>query len=165
MIYLILTSGNAREQVGNSTRSGRNVALSRSISTPTGTGWAVPGNGIVCLVVPDPIDGYGITCTETRHARTHGIAVILISPDDPETAKLTLLTPRGSHITATMTDGGTHRLHADQDGVVSAALEAAKSVTVETSSGTARLDMPAPPPAAANGNCPIGQVIEAGADC
>ena len=63
------------------------------------------------------------------------------------------------------TDRGTRRLNADQDGIVSAALRAAESVTVETSSGTARFALPVPPPATANGNCPVGQVIEAGADC
>lgn len=137
----------AKDQVGNSTHSGRNVDLSRAISTPTGVGWAVPGNNAVCLVVPDPVDGYGITCSDTGDALKRGVVAILVSSNRPGAANITMLIPRDSRVTATMKDGQVRALEADSDGVVSAALVGAKTISVITAAGTERLAMPVPPPA------------------
>ena len=71
-------SDGAVAQVGNSTRSGRNAGLSRAVRTPYGRGWAVPGNAYAWLVMPDPVDGFGITCSTTAHALSHGLIGLLI---------------------------------------------------------------------------------------
>ena len=136
----------AREQVGNSVRSGRNVALSRAIATPTGTGWAVPGTGAICVVVPDRIDGYGVTCSETKDALTRGAVAMLIAPNAPETVQFTMITPRDSSVEAVKADGRIEVLDADVDGVVSATLIGAREVRVRTPTGRSSLTMPSPPP-------------------
>lgn len=140
-----------REQVGNSTLSGRNLDLSRAVSTTTGKGWAVPGNGSVCLVVPDPLEGYGVTCLDTRLALKQGVVAILIPPTRPIKAEFTMLAPRGSRVTATMNDGRPKLLTADADGVVGATLAEAREVSVETGSGTHRIAIPASLPTGVSG--------------
>lgn len=137
------------DEIGSSAVSGRNIALSRTIATPTGRGWAVPGNGDICLVVPS-LDGYGITCDDTAWALTHGAAEVAIDPASPSTAALTMLAPKGAQVIATLAGGETRELLPDADGVISARLPHAKWVAVRTSSGTARLDMPVAPRSAAN---------------
>lgn len=148
----------ARSLIGNSVHSGRNVELSRRVSTPSGAGWAIPGNGTVCLAVPDAVDGFGVSCAETSQARKRGVAVIAISPDAPQAAKLTMLSPTGSDVTAEMADGSTRELSADDEGVVSVTLTGATSVTVSSATGTTRMTIPAAPPFAA-GDCPVGQLV------
>lgn len=64
-------------QVGSPTRYGRNVSLARAIETVTGTGWVIPGDGYLCLAVPDPVDGYGTTCAPTEVAVRQGLALTL----------------------------------------------------------------------------------------
>jgi len=156
----------AKEQVGNSTRSGRNVDLSRAISTPTGTGWAVPGNGTVCLVVPDPVDGYGITCTETEHALKHGLVAMLIRPEKPGLAYVTMISPRKSSVTATLPDGRAQVLEPDADGVVNAALAGQTEISVRTSSGSRRIGTPVAPPTKPTAkDCGDGRVIDAEVAC
>lgn len=70
-------SPEARRQVANSTGSGRNMELSRAIRTPTGRGWAIPGDGTICIAVPDPVDGFGVGCVPTEQAARQGAAVIM----------------------------------------------------------------------------------------
>jgi hypothetical protein len=140
-----------REQIGNSTVSGRNLDLSRAVSTTTGKGWAVPGNGTVCLVVPDPPVGYGVTCLDTGVALKQGLVAMLVTPTRPIKAELTMLAPQGSHVRATMNDGSARTLGADNDGVVSATLPGAREVSVETQSGTHRVAIPASLPTQASG--------------
>ena len=132
----------ARRQVGNSRHSGRNIDHSRAISTPSGRGWAVPGNGAICLVVPDPVDGYGISCLDTDRAATHGLMAMLVSPSAPEVANVTMLSPRGSCVVLTKEDGAQRELRADASGVVATAIRDGVKVTVETAAGSNSLDLP-----------------------
>jgi hypothetical protein len=116
--------------------------------------------------VPDPIDGYGITCSDTDRALTHGLMVILSSPDSPSVAQLTMLAPRKSRITVTMADGRTSTLAADDDGVVSARLVDADEISVETSSGAQRLGMPVLGPSEPpSRDCGEGHVIDPAGVC
>lgn len=157
----------AREQVGNSRHSGRNVDLSRAIATTTGRGWAVPGNGSVCLVVPDPVDGYGITCPNTERAATHGLIAILVSPSEPEVANVTMLSPRGSRIFATLENGQRRDLRADADGVISERLEGGVKISVQTRSGTNTLDLPdlSMPTGGGVADCGDGVYVDEKAPC
>lgn len=138
----------AREQVGNSSQSGRNVELSRAIATPAGVGWAIPGNQTVCLAVPDPVDGYGIACSETGRAVTHGHMVMMIASNQPDVALITMLAPVGSQVAAVLKDGRRQPLDADSDGVISTTLVGATGISVETVAGTQYRRMPVAPPTA-----------------
>lgn len=156
----------AREQVGNSTKTGRNLNLSRAIDTPTGTGWAVPGNGTVCLVMPDPIDGYGITCSDTALALAHGLVGMLISSDTPDVANVTIVLPRNSRASATLDDGRDQALASDHYGVVSVRLQRARSITLTTPSGVRTTRMPVPPPTRpTQRDCGDGRITAATIGC
>lgn len=81
------------EQVGSSERYGRNPALARKISTPTGDGWVIPGKGYVCIAVNDTGYGWGTSCVPTDIAAEHGLAIGLM--DALGRTKETLLVPDG----------------------------------------------------------------------
>jgi hypothetical protein len=156
----------ARAQVGDSTKSGRNLKLSRAIPTPNGTGWAVPGNGAVCVVTPDPVDGYGVGCTDTSFASTHGLLDITISSRTPHQADLTLVLPRNSTATATLADGRIKPLEGNQDGVISVRLVDARSISIKTPSGVQQTVMPVPPPIRpTQKDCGNGQIVDVTTDC
>lgn len=158
----------ARAHVGNSTVSGRNLALSRAISTPAGTGWAVPGNGAVCLVVRSSRHGYGVTCDATESALARGVIQVDM-PGGSDVAQLTMLAPNGSHVTAQFADGRTQRLSADADGVIAVRLKHATRLTVRTRRATETLPMPAGAPARLTRrdlrDCGGGVIVHVGARC
>ncbi len=64
-------------QVAGPTRYGRNPSFARRIHTATGTGWVVPGDGYLCIVVPDPVDGYGTSCNLIEDVVRRGLAIEL----------------------------------------------------------------------------------------
>jgi hypothetical protein len=61
------------EAVASPARFGRNAALARDIWTVNGRGWVVPGDQYICIVVPDPVDGYGTGCTRLAWAQKSGV--------------------------------------------------------------------------------------------
>lgn len=81
------------EQVGSSARYGRNPALARKISTPTGDGWVIPGKGYVCIAVDDTGYGWANSCVPTDVAAQRGLAIGLM--DAKGRTKETLLVPDG----------------------------------------------------------------------
>lgn len=136
----------ARAQVGNGPQTGRNVDLSRVVTTLTGTGWVIPGNGTVCLAVPDPVDGYGLACDKTEDALSRGVVSMMISSKTPDVARVTLLAPANSSVSVTTADGQQKPLGVDASGVISATLTGAKQISVSTAAGTKNIVMPVPPP-------------------
>jgi hypothetical protein len=115
--------------VAGPTRYGRNPAFAREIETTTGPGWVVPGDGYLCIVVPDPIDGYGTSCNETKDVVRRGIAIELRggAVRDGQAAQTRLLTDR--QVADAVRQG---RLDAaPEDGVVSAtvAIEDTNAIT------------------------------------
>lgn len=54
---------------------GRNARLARAIHTETGTGYVIPGDGFVCIMVPDPVDGWAESCVPVNVAAQTGIDV------------------------------------------------------------------------------------------
>jgi hypothetical protein len=67
--------------IGSPERFGRNPALARAIKTPTGTGWVIPGDGFLCIAIPDPVDGWGSTCLPTDVAAVRGLDIGLTAAD------------------------------------------------------------------------------------
>lgn len=120
----------AQKQLGDNSTFGRPASLSRAIATATGTGWALPGDGVICLAVPDPIDSYGVTCTPTVTAKSDGAMLLLGDVDHPGTFRLTMLLPKDASLSI---DGV--KLSADTDGVVSKRIESSSSVQIVTPGG------------------------------
>ena len=137
--------------IGDSKLSGRNLSLSRVIRTPTGRGWAFPGNRAVCLAVPDPTDGFGVTCANTSFAALFGLAAMLASPDRPGNVDLTLLLPEGATASVRLADGSSRPLVADSEGVVAERLSKATEIDIVSPSGERRTTaMPVPPQSSAS---------------
>lgn len=140
------------EQVGNS--FGRNLDLSRAIATPTGPGWVIPGNEVICLVIPDPVDGFGVTCNDTETARDNGLVAMMVSPTTPDRAQVTLLTPRRSSARAVAANGSETPLAVDSDGVVNATLPLGGHIALRTAGGPRQIHLPVAPPAPPVGKLP-----------
>lgn len=85
----------AKQQIGSATRYGRNASLARAIKTVTGTGWVIPGDGYLCIAVPDPVDGYGTSCLPTEDAVRQGLALTLSGNMPDGQAAETLLVADG----------------------------------------------------------------------
>jgi hypothetical protein len=120
------------DAVGSPQRFGRNPALARSIQTPTGKGWVIPGDGFLCIAVPDPVDGWGTTCLPTAVAAQRGLGIGLTAANGKSVE--TLLVPDGAAATRLLGDVSTTPL---------ASTSARKSVKV-TSSGIATAHTNAP---------------------
>jgi hypothetical protein len=118
---------------------GSPAAGARSIHTPSGKGWVVPASNKLCLVVPDPVDGFGVSCTPTNEARKRGALAIMGKGDD---FGVTLVLPNGAKAVWN-TSGAESPLPASSTGVVVTRLDAGDSLTVTNSAGTSTT-LPAP---------------------
>jgi hypothetical protein len=81
-------------QVASPRQFGRNAALARTIDTPTGTGWVIPGAGFICIAVPDSVDGWSTSCLPTKVAAERGLGIGLTKADGRSVE--TLLVPDGA---------------------------------------------------------------------
>jgi hypothetical protein len=134
-------SAAVRDQLGGGS-FGRNLELSRAIDTPSGKGWVVPGNGVICLVIPDPIDGFGATCNDTQTARRTGLLGMLSGPSTNGRVQVTLVTPKGS----SARDASGRSLPIDADGILKATAGHGSHIDLRTDAGVHRIEMPLPPP-------------------
>lgn len=127
------------EQVGSSERYGRNPALARKISTPTGDGWVIPGNGYVCIAVNDTGYGWGTSCVPTDVAVERGLSIGLM--DAKGRTKETLVVPDGKTAaeiegppsirpTAVTASTKWKRVKVDANGVATARTHAPSSLRV-----------------------------------
>lgn len=119
-------------------RYGRNPRLSRAIDTPTGTGWVVPGDNVLCLIVPDPIDGYGTSCAPTAVVEREGLTVGLVGADS---STAVTLVPDGATVTTTDDADRTTAVRPDASGVVRTNPETTDSIAVRTDSGTSETQL------------------------
>lgn len=118
---------------------GRNARLSRAIVTPTGTGWVVPGDETVCVVVPDPVDGYGTSCAPTSVVAASGLTVGLA--DEGSSTAVTLL-PDDARLVVTEDDRSTEAVVPDASGVATVDATEADHLTVVTEEGRSTTDLP-----------------------
>lgn len=116
-------------------RFGRNPDLARAVRTTTGIGWVVPGDGVVCLVVPDPVDGYGTSCAPTAVVVADGLTVGVASDAD---ASATTLVPDGARVVVEDDDGRRTPVAPDASGVTRVDAEQADHLEVRTPSGGAK---------------------------
>ena len=113
-------------------RFGRNAALAREISTVEGPGWVVPGNGYVCLVVPDPEGGHATSCNTIESARVRGV-LVGIRDRNTGAGYSTTIVPDGAQATLATTSGSALRAAAlpTTDGVVSLRVTGDQQVVVK----------------------------------
>lgn len=94
------------EEVASPMRFGRNPKLARAILSATGPGWAVPGRGHLCIVVPDPGYGYATACGPTADIARKGLWIGLSGEDPSGKTKVTMLTPPGKRALRLANDQG-----------------------------------------------------------
>jgi hypothetical protein len=135
----------AKQMLGESRETGKNIGLARAFDTPHGTGWAIPGDGNLCLAMPDPVDGFGLVCQKTDPTAAEGLLGIMVDPKKPGRHTIMLLTADGADVSAEFADGTTRSLRV-REGIVSETLVDARSVAVTTKAGTKKHEMPAPLP-------------------
>jgi hypothetical protein len=122
-------------QVGSSLRYGRNAALARPVDTPNGTGWVIPGDGYLCLAVPDPVNGYGSTCLPTAVAATRGLWLRLGGARADGKVVDTVVVPRSMEaVETTPAQTGKVPLTRTGDGVASGVVDASGDPSVVPSS-------------------------------
>jgi hypothetical protein len=88
--------------VASPERFGRNAAQAREFRTAHGSGWIIPGDGWLCIVVPDPVDWYGTSCNTVESALIRGVTVAIRDSKTYEGYETTLI-PDGS--TAKLSSG------------------------------------------------------------
>ncbi len=124
--------------VVDASRFGRNPDLARAIRTPTGTGWVVPGKDTICLIAPDPVDGYGVSCSPTAVVKTDGITLGMAS-DDGSTAFTVV--PDGAEVTAVDDDASTDAVAPDASGVVAVDPDHVDRLDIATDDGVAQQEI------------------------
>lgn len=120
-------------------RFGRNPELSRAITTPAGRGWVVPGDDVICLVLPDPVDGYATTCGPTQTVAAKGLTLALV--DEQATTAVTVVPP-DAEVVATTPEGDRETLEPNASGVVAVSDASADKVTVVTDEGRSTTNIP-----------------------
>jgi hypothetical protein len=126
------------QAVTSPARYGRNPQLARAIKTRTGKAWVVPGDDVVCLVMPDPIDGWATTCAGTDVVATQGLTLGLTNAESSEAVTLV---PDGATVTSTDEQGRTATVTPDSSGAVAVDPEKTASLAVETPAGEATTPM------------------------
>lgn len=118
---------------------GRNAALARAIPTQTGTGYVIPGDGFVCIIVPDPVDGWAEGCLPTAAAIEQGVDVGLTARDGrtietslvPDGARaVQLVGPLSTRAPVASASSVRHRVPITTAGVVSVRTNAPGSIRV-----------------------------------
>lgn len=94
---------------------GNNSKLARAIVTPTGKGWVLPGHGRVCVVAPDPVDGYGVACSTPESAAAFGIGLAL---SDKQGSSVVVLVPDNGQVAVREGNGPAKNLTPDSSGIV-----------------------------------------------
>lgn len=122
-------------EVAGPHRYGRNSRLARSITTETGTGWVIPGRGVLCVAMPDPVSGHATTCVPERFAAQHGLYLGLVDGETGKT-RVTLVVPdHATRVRAAEPGGSVSELAIDSDGVVRGTV--AGGTTLEVAAGGA----------------------------
>jgi hypothetical protein len=91
---------------------GADPALARAVDTPVSRdpAWVMPARGLVCLWVPDPVDGGGIGCVTPAQATRGDLVLSLVTADrhGNETGRETVygLAPDGVTAFTASTAGG-----------------------------------------------------------
>lgn len=122
-------------EVASPDRYGRNADLARGLETINGPGWIIPGNQSLCLAVPDPIDGYGMSCVSSDWASKFGVFVVMVSGDRPAEARVTMLVPDGAEVQASRGISRSTDIGPDVDGVVNVLAEAGSSIRITAADG------------------------------
>jgi hypothetical protein len=115
--------------------------LARAVDTATGGGWVSEGDTGVCLSVPDPVDGFGVTCQGSGQVRDRGLMLMMPVPSDPDAVQVTALLPDGASATI-VSDAGRTALGDNDDGLISFTARRGDRIAIQTASGSRSVSVP-----------------------
>ena len=144
----------------------RDLAAARVFSSPTGDGWVIPAKDNVCIAVPDPVDGFGLTCSTTGdEAASVGQLAVLVDSKRPQEPTVSALVPDDGRVIIKYAGGRSADLKRTR-GVASIRLDEPESVTIQTPRGsrTMRLDVPLPSVPTTK-DCGDGKILPASETC
>lgn len=128
-----------------------NLARPAPIAGSSDRAWIAPAGDEVCLFVPDPVDGYGATCSSTNDiAAGRAIAILAGAPGEGSRAVVAALVPDGGQA-PTIADGNSQAMMTVADNVAAATVSS--SARVVTAAGTIDLNFLRADPARA---CAVG---------
>lgn len=128
-------------------RYGRNARLAKGVETVNGPGWVVPGNDAICLVVPDPVDGYGSSCVSAAYGTKFGVIVGMIAPREPKVVRISMLLPDGANAEVHSDGHAGNALPRDGEGTIAAMVSAGSAIQITSADGaTIRLELPTSAP-------------------
>lgn len=129
-----------RALLGETELTGKNPNLARAIKSNSGTAWMIPGDGTLCIALPDPYDIVVLGCTSTAHALGNGAVVTEVDPL-AKSALVGLTVPDGGHASLTYDDGQTVPVALSADGTALLSVSfAAEGKTAEEITITTRDD-------------------------
>lgn len=155
----------ASNMLGEAELTRKNTALARAFESPTGTGWVIPGDGMICLALPDSVLGYGVSCAPSERAAAHGLVLVMAEGGAPAAQTVAVLLPEGSHASTGRQSVRT-RLEANDDGIAITRLGGDNEVRVVTPRGRRTYPMPAAPPSSPSAkDCGDGSVVYTDEQC
>lgn len=129
-------------------REGLDLDHARAVA-PGGRGYvyAVPGPDKVCLGIPDPVDGYGMSCQNSEGALDGRLWVGLNGmPSQREgDVRMAILAPDGIEAVMAVDEAGNRRAISVTDNVAFADLQHSASVEYEDADGTHSVLVPGTP--------------------
>lgn len=118
-------------------------AAARSIETAFGTGYLVPSldGKVLCLAIPDPVDGYGQTCAAVNDVRRSGLSVTMSSPQgSPHPSEVVIVLPAGAPAPTARVAGRAEELPVQQ-GVAVGTFREDTSVMIRTPDATSTVEV------------------------
>lgn len=113
----------------------------RQISTAFGAGYVLPSTDgtVICLSIPDPVEGFGGTCAKTDEVRVRGLVGTLSSPQGSNVpSEVVIVLPEGAAAPSVeLADGRTELLKV-VDGVAVGTFNTDAVITVTAANGSSK---------------------------
>lgn len=99
--------------------------------------WAIPGAGQVCLALPDPVDGFGLSCRTYDQTASMGLWVALVGGPDQRLGDATVafFVPDGVATVTAVSKGGSRQTLTVTDNTAVAQLSNADQIQYTDSAG------------------------------
>lgn len=109
----------------------------RAFDFTGGKGWVYPTSESVCIAVPDPGFGYGVSCTPMQDAVNFGVLVALVNPRNGGATSLAAALPAGGRVSVQAPSGGARSVEAT-DGVARFTAAAGSKISLGGTDGRTR---------------------------
>lgn len=149
-------------ELGSLASDGAELDQAKAFDTLFGRGWVVPApsRDRLCLVIPDKVDGFGITCQSTRDALAGRLVGSMVSgPGQPPDGEVVGVVPDGSDVTLTSGTAGPEQL-VIRESVVVARSSSRGTLAVTTAVASAQFQTGPEPEGRLFQECPDGRVVE-----